>query len=162
MQPPRVAYTPQVPTLLSGTVRENILLGWPAHDEALANAIENAALHRDIAGWAQGIESEIGTRGMKLSGGQVQRTAAARMWVRDAELLVLDDISSALDIDTERQLWERVWRSGRTALVVGHRRALLERADQIILLEHGRITAQGTFHDLLPASAELRRLLGEG
>ena len=77
----------------------------------------------------------IGPRGLRLSGGQVQRTAAARALVRRPELLVIDDLSSALDVETEARLWARVAESGfRTALIVSHRRQVLDRADRVVVL----------------------------
>jgi ATP-binding cassette, subfamily B, bacterial len=156
--PPRVAYTPQAPTLLSGTVRENILLGWPADPAALTNAIHTAVLDRDLAGFPAGVETVVGARGMRLSGGQIQRTAAARMFVRTPELLVFDDLSSALDVETEQVLWQRVFALDTTCLVVSHRQAVLERADQILLLEDGRITGRGTLPELLASSTEMRQI----
>jgi ATP-binding cassette subfamily B protein len=130
--PPRVAYTTQVPVLLSDTLRENVLLGLPDEPERLARAVRCAVLERDVAGFPDGLDTLIGVRGMKLSGGQVQRTAAARMFVREPELLVLDDISSALDVQTEQSLWQRMFDEDdrHTCLVVSHRRAAVERADQ--------------------------------
>lgn len=158
--PPRTAYTPQVPTLLSGTLRENILLGLPIPDAEIQRAVEDAALARDVAGFPDGLDTVIGTRGMKLSGGQLQRTAAARMFVRTPELLVFDDLSSALDIETEQRLWARVFELDTTCLVVSHRRTVLERADQILVMENGRITARGTLAELLRTSEEMQRLYG--
>lgn len=158
MVPPRVAYTAQSPLLLSGTVRENILLGLP--DDTIGNAIYTAVLDRDLATFPDGLETIIGTRGMRLSGGQIQRTAAARMLVRAPELLVFDDLSSALDVETEELLWERVLQAGHTCLAVSHRPAVLRRADQILMLEEGRITARGRLAELLASSVEARRLYG--
>jgi ATP-binding cassette subfamily B protein len=158
--PPRVAYTPQVPVLLSDTLRENVLLGLADEPERLARAVRCAALERDVAAFPNGLDTLIGVRGMKLSGGQVQRAAAARMFVREPELLVLDDISSALDVETEQILWRRMFDEdiGRTCLVVSNRQSVLEQADQILVMENGRLTARGTLADLLQASEEMRRL----
>jgi ATP-binding cassette subfamily B protein len=110
--PPRVAYTPQAPHLFSETLKDNILQGLPAEGPALAAAIRLAVLEQDVATLPDGLETVVGARGVRLSGGQAQRTSAARMFVRDHELLVFDDLSSALDVETERTLWERVFDPG--------------------------------------------------
>lgn len=156
MQPPRSAYTPQVPTLLSGTVLENIQLG--ADSSHIEAATRQAVLESDLEQLPKHLETLVGVRGLKLSGGQLQRAAAARMFAQDAALLVLDDISSALDVKTEETLWERLKNTDKTCLVVSHRRPALQRADKIILLEHGRVADVGSLEELLARSAEMRRL----
>jgi ABC-type multidrug transport system fused ATPase/permease subunit len=158
--PPRSAYTAQVPRLFSETLRENLLLGRPDDPAALDRAIQAAVLEPDLAALEHGLDTPIGARGVKLSGGQVQRTAAARMFVRDAELLVFDDLSSALDAETEAELWTRLFARGRdvACLVVSHRPAALRRADQLLLMDAGRLVARGTLDELLASSAEMQRL----
>jgi ATP-binding cassette subfamily B protein len=160
--PPRVAYTAQIPHLFSETLRENILLGLSEEEYDLEKAVRTAVMEKDLCELEQGLDTLIGPHGVKLSGGQILRTAAARMFLRDAELLVFDDLSSALDVETEKILWERLFLQGKTCLVVSHRSAALKRADHILLLKEGKILAEGTLSQLLQEHEEMRELWQEG
>ena len=132
--PPHCAYVPQTPTLFAESLLDNLLLGEDASPAAVAAAVELAAFDRDVASFPDGLHTRIGARGVRLSGGQLQRAAAARAFVRSTELLVIDDLTSALDVETEIALWERLRSNGATVLAASNRPAALERADVIVRL----------------------------
>jgi ATP-binding cassette subfamily B protein len=139
--PPRVAYASQLPRLSSATLRENLVLGWPVNETDVEHALELACLADDVQHMADGLDTLVGPRGMRLSGGQLQRAIAARALVRNPELLVVDDLSSALDVETELALWEGLrdrTEHDLTLLVVSHRPVVLDQADRVIVLEGGR------------------------
>jgi ATP-binding cassette subfamily B protein len=165
--PPRAAYAGQLPRLFSATLEENLRLGWQVGDDDLATALHLAALDRDVAAMPQGLDTIVGPRGVRLSGGQVQRATAARALVRAPELLVVDDLSSALDVETETLLWSRLagaagnGRGPGAVLVVSHRKAALERADQIVVLDEGRMVGCGRLDELLATCTEMQRLWAE-
>lgn len=138
--PPRVAYVPQVPRLFSEPLADAVLLGLPS--ERLPHALRLSRLERDVDAMPDGLGTVVGSRGVRLSGGQVQRVAAARALARRPALLVVDDLSSALDATTEAELWDGLLAAaeedGTAILVVTHRPAVLARADDVVRLEAGR------------------------
>jgi ATP-binding cassette subfamily B protein len=158
--PPRSAYTPQVPRLFSMTLLQNLLMGRRDPEEQVRAAIDSAVMSPDVEGMSEGLATMVGPMGVRLSGGQIQRSATARMFVRRPDLLVFDDVSSALDVETERILWEQLFRerSEVTSIVVSHRRPALQRADQIVVMDGGRVAAVGTLDDLLESSPEFRAM----
>ena len=142
--PPRVAYSPQVPRCFTATLAENIRFGHPADDEEVRAALHAAVMEDDLPLLPDGLATEVGPRGLRLSGGQLLRTAAARMFVRRPELMVVDDLSSGLDVDTEAELWRRLRAAGGTWLIVSNRPAAIALADQVVVLEDGAVAARGT------------------
>jgi len=159
MVPPWCAYVPQAPRLFSGTILENILMGLELSGDEVAAAVQRALMEPDLALMTAGLDTVIGARGARLSGGQVHRVAAARAFVRRPDLLVLDDLSSALDVDTERLLWDRALSdSGLTVLAVSHRAAALRRADLVLVMKDGQVQAQGTLTELLRRNSDMQVL----
>ncbi|MGB6298764.1 MAG: ABC transporter ATP-binding protein [Rivularia sp. (in: cyanobacteria)] len=146
--PPRSAYTPQIPQLFSQTLRDNLLLGWEKTNNHMEKALHTSVFTEDVADMALGLETVVGYKGVRLSGGQLQRAAISRALIRQPELLVFDDISSALDVQTEEKLWSRLldkqnnceWQP--TILIVSHREWLLNRAHRVIVLEQGHISTE--------------------
>ena len=157
--PPRSAYTAQIPHLFSDTIKENILFGYPEDSVEINEALSLASIEDEILEFEDQLETLIGPKGVKLSGGQKQRLAAARMLSRNPQLIVFDDLSSALDIETELDLWGQLFSKNiGTYLVVSHRSMVLQKADNIILLKDGKVDAQGSLSQLLDESEEMRRL----
>ena len=152
-----MALVPQDPVIFAASARDNIRFGRPgAKDAEVEAAAKAAAAHEFIAALPEGYDSYVGERGVMLSGGQKQRIAIARAILRDAPVLLLDEATSALDAESERAVQEAVdhLSQGRTMLVIAHRLATVKKADRIVVMEDGRIVAQGS-HDVLVAQGGL-------
>ncbi len=145
LRPGRVAHVAQVPRVLSGTFRGNVALDHP--DRRVEPAVEASRLGPDVAE-AGGIDALVGHRGVRLSGGQVQRLALARALACDAELLLADDVSSALDAATEIELWETLRERGATVIGATSKGAALARADRVVVLTDGRVADSGPWSEL--------------
>ncbi|WP_244929795.1 ABC transporter ATP-binding protein [Nocardioides sp. W7] len=151
LRPGQVAHIAQVPRVLSGTFADNVRLG---HERPLGRAIADARLEADVAE-AGGPDAIVGHRGVRLSGGQVQRLALARALAADTELLLADDVSSALDAGTEIELWKALRERGTTVLGATSKQAALAQADRVVVLVDGEVAAIGPWRDLSSAWAHL-------
>ena len=146
LRPGQVAHVAQVPRVLSGTFADNVRLG---HEREVQGPVAAARMERDVVE-AGGHGALVGHRGVRLSGGQVQRLALARALATDAELLLADDVSSALDAATEIELWSSLRERGTTVIGSTSKRAALARADRVVVLHEGAIAEVGPWRDLAP------------
>jgi ATP-binding cassette subfamily B protein/ATP-binding cassette subfamily C protein/ATP-binding cassette subfamily B multidrug efflux pump len=146
-----ISWVPQEPFLFSASIATNIALSKPDASRAeIENAARLASIHDEILNFPKGYDTPVGEKGVTLSGGQRQRVAIARALLADAPLLLLDDALSAVDTQTEAQILShlRDARLGRTVVIVSHRLSAVLDADQILVLQHGRVTERGQ-HDQL-------------
>ena len=147
--------------LFHDTVRANIAYGRPdAPDSAIEEAARTANAHDFIETMAEGYDTAVGERGVELSGGQRQRIAIARALLRDPPILIFDEATSALDTESERLIQDAIERllEGRTVFVVAHRLSTVQRADQILVMENGRVVERGDHRTLMAESGRYRRL----
>ena len=156
-----IALVPQDPVIFATTVMENIRFGnSEANDEEIFQAARSAAAHDFISELPQGYDTCVGERGIMLSGGQKQRIAIARAILRNAPVLLLDEATSALDAENERSVQKAFdhLSKGRTTIVVAHRLATVKKADRIIVLDAGKIIAQGNHEKLISEKGLYARL----
>lgn len=158
----RVAWLGQKPTLFHGSIGDNIRLGAP---EADPGAVRRAAGQANAAAFIEalpdGYDTRVGDRGQGLSGGEIQRIALARAFLKDAELVVLDEATASLDPATEALITEAIERLAhdRAMLVIAHRLATVRRADRILVVENGRIVEQGSHARLMDAGGRYANML---
>jgi len=156
-----ITYVPQEPLLFHRTIKENILYGRPsASEDDVLKASRYAHADEFIKGLPHGYDTLVGERGVKLSGGQRQRIAIARAMLKDAPILVLDEATSALDSESEKLIQAALWKlmEGRTAIVIAHRLSTVQRMDQIVVLENGKVIEQGTHKHLLGTKGTYAKL----
>lgn len=151
----KLALVAQEPTLYSGTIRDNILLGLPASssvpEEIIVSAAKSANIHDFILSLPDGYSTDVGAKGLALSGGQRQRLAIARALIRDPELLLLDEATSALDTESEKVVQQAVEKAskGRTVVVVAHRLSTIRGCDRIVVVDAGRVVEVGRHEELV-------------
>jgi len=160
-----IGVIPQDPFLFSTTVRENIAFGRPKMTDAEVERVARLAqAHEFVERLPQGYETVIGERGITLSGGQRQRIAIARALAVDPRILILDDATASVDATTEAQIRAglREVMSGRTTLIVAHRLSTIALADEIVVLDSGRIAARGPHEELVVSSPVYREIYEHG
>ncbi|HID33057.1 MAG TPA: thiol reductant ABC exporter subunit CydD, partial [Anaerolineae bacterium] len=159
-----IAWMPQRPYLFNMSIADNIRLGQPdARMDAVVRAAKQAFAHDFIQAFPDGYDTIVGERGARLSGGQAQRIALARAFLRDAPIVILDEPTANLDPETEEQIQQamQMLLAGRTALIIAHRLHTIRRADRILVMQAGRIAEAGDHEALLAAPDSLyRQLLG--
>ena len=156
-----IGVVPQQPTLFSANVSHNISYGDPhANAEQIKSAAKEAFALDFIEKLPDGFDSYLGEQGVRLSGGQRQRIAIARAILKDPSILLLDEATSALDANSEQKVQEALKRlmQGRTTLIIAHRLATIMHADRILLIDNGRLVAEGTHQSLLASSELYKRL----
>ena len=146
-----IAYVPQDNFLFSDTIENNIAFSGDIEKEKIVEASKLADIHDNIEGFAKGYETVLGERGVTVSGGQKQRISIARAFVKDAEILILDDSVSAVDVKTEKTILEnlRKSRKGKTTILIAHRVSTIDTMDKIIYINQGKIEAVGTHKELM-------------
>lgn len=160
----QIGFVLQEAMLFAGTVRENILIGrLDADDDAMTAAARAANAHEFIRALPAGYDTQIGERGVQLSGGQRQRIGLARVLLRDPSILVLDEATSALDLESERLVRDAVGRlmAGRTSLLVSHRPSSFVDADEILVIDAGRVVDRGRHEELVVRCGTYSRMVGE-
>lgn len=155
-----IAYVPQEPPVFDGTLRENLTFDRPTHPKRLAEVIRQVGLDGLAAKLPKGIETTVGERGVKLSGGERQRLAFGRVLLQDPNIIILDEPTSALDSLTEEFVTRNLLEAqrGKTILIIAHRLQTVQKADQIVVLDQGRIAQMGKFSDLVASPGIFRQL----
>jgi ATP-binding cassette, subfamily B, bacterial PglK len=158
--PGLLSYVPQRPGIISGTIQDNITLGLPVDQRQLDRALEAAHMRSVITNLPEGIHSNVGKRRDELSGGQLQRVGLARALYSNPGLLVMDEATSALDAESENEINTALdeMRGKVTVVLIAHRLNTIQRSDVVFLIEDGRITASGTFPELLKNNATVQKL----
>ena len=156
-----IGYVPQDAFLFSDTINNNIKFGKEnATNEEVIAAAKNAQVHKNIIKFTNGYETTLGERGITLSGGQKQRVSIARAIIKDPKILLFDDCLSAVDTETEEKILNNLKKvsAGKTSIIVSHRISSAKNADQIIVLDNGKIVQEGTHNTLIDCDGYYKAL----
>ena len=151
----------QSPYIFNASIRQNLLFVKPdATDEELVKVLKNAEIYKDIKKMPNGMDTEIGENGVKLSGGQRQRVAIARLLLMDSKVIVFDEATSALDNNSQNKIVEMLetYKENKTIIIVAHRLSTIVGADQIYMLDGGKVIANGTHAELMRKCKEYNEL----
>ena len=142
----QVGYVPQHPKLIAGSLRDNLTFGVEVDDDTLWQALAHAELSDTVSQWADQLDTDLGRSTTRLSGGQMQRLAIARMWISQPQVVILDEATSALDAVTEAKVLANLteFLQQRTSIIIAHRLNNLRLADRILVLDDGKISQSGT------------------
>ncbi|MDQ7073331.1 MAG: ATP-binding cassette domain-containing protein [Gammaproteobacteria bacterium] len=158
----QIAWVPQNPHLFQGSIRDNIALGMNhADDKAICKAAKLASIHDYIETLEEGYNTKIGERGQGLSGGQIQRIALARAFLKDAPVILLDEATANLDVESEQLIQQSIMvlAKNRTVIMIAHRLKTVEQAEQILVMDQGKIVESGSHDDLLEKSGLYAQLI---
>ncbi len=158
-----ISYAPQEPFLFSDTIRENLLYGnSEASEEEIIRVLKAVNFYEELMHFPEGLETLIGERGVTLSGGQRQRLSLARALLKEAPILILDDVVSALDTETANKVLQSLRKEKRTLIVISHRLDAFFTADNILVMHSGKIIEQGTHQELVRKAGYYKKLLEQG
>lgn len=152
LKPPNAAYTAQIVKMFSDSIGDNLLLGREAGEEEIRAALYRAVFDGDVSEMENGLNTHTGSQGSMLSGGQLQRLALSRMFIHDAELYLMDDSTSAIDVETEKEFWDRIERylakRKFACIIASNKKHVLQRADRVILMKNGHVMDCGKAEEL--------------
>ena len=156
----KVSYVSQEAPIFDGTLRENLVFDKDVSDDEILRVLDLVCLDKFYSRLSEGLDTELGEKGIRMSGGERQRVALARLFFDDAKIIILDEATSAMDNITEKEVMENVLREldSKTLIVIAHRLETIKDVDEIFVLDSGKIVESGSYNDLLLKNGYFKRL----